>query len=159
MDGARRIWPWRAGKSRKLPGSHVWTVGVDTAKDSIYSKLKVTAPGPGYCHFPIAYQQEFFNQLTSEEVRTRFLRGHPVRYWFKPSGKRNEARDRRVYALAALHARPVPWEVLLLDAPTQPPPRSPSPPEGGGPSAPTPASLLPPPVSRLERRRIRFRMR
>jgi phage terminase large subunit GpA-like protein len=36
-----------------------------------------------------------------------------VRYWFKPSGKRNEALDRRVYALAALHARPVPWEVLL----------------------------------------------
>jgi len=44
--------------------------------------------GPGYCHFPIAYQQEFFNQLTSEEVRTRFVRGHPVRYRFKPSGVR-----------------------------------------------------------------------
>jgi phage terminase large subunit GpA-like protein len=67
-------------------------------------------PGPGYCHFPMAYQQEFFNQLPSEEVRTRYVRGHPVRYWFKPSGKRNEALDRRVYALAALHARPVPWE-------------------------------------------------
>jgi phage terminase large subunit GpA-like protein len=36
------------------------------------------------------------------------VRGHPVRYWFKPSGKRNEALDRRVYALAALYARPVP---------------------------------------------------
>ncbi|HEY7557049.1 MAG TPA: hypothetical protein VIH18_19790 [Candidatus Binatia bacterium] len=30
----------------------------------------------------MAYQQEFFNQLTSEEVRTRFVRGHPVRCWF-----------------------------------------------------------------------------
>jgi phage terminase large subunit GpA-like protein len=69
-----------------------------------------TTPGPGYCHFPIAYQQEFFNQLTSEEVRTRFVRCYPLRYWFKPSGKRNEALDRRVYALVALHARPVPWE-------------------------------------------------
>jgi phage terminase large subunit GpA-like protein len=73
--------------------------------------------GPGYCHFPIAYQQELFNRLTSEEVRRRFVRGHPVRYWFKPSGKRNEALDRRVYALPALHARPVPWEVLLRAAP------------------------------------------
>ena len=36
-----------------------------------------------------------------------------MRYWFKPSGKRNEALDRRVYTLAALHARPVRWEVLL----------------------------------------------
>ncbi|HXV82836.1 MAG TPA: terminase gpA endonuclease subunit [Candidatus Binatia bacterium] len=60
--------------------------------------------GPGYCHFPIAYQQEFFNQLTSEEVRTRFVRGQPLRYWFRPSGKRNEALDRRVYALAMLRA-------------------------------------------------------
>jgi phage terminase large subunit GpA-like protein len=34
--------------------------------------------------------------------------GHPVRYWFKPSGVRNEALDRRVYALAALYARPFP---------------------------------------------------
>ena len=80
----------------KLPGGNVWTVGEDTGKDAIYSKLKVTTPRSGYCHFPIAYQQEFFNQLTSEEVRTRFVRGHPVRYWFKPSGKRNGT---------------VPWEV------------------------------------------------
>jgi phage terminase large subunit GpA-like protein len=34
------------------------------------------------------------------------VRGHPVRYWFKRSGKRNEVLDRRVYALAALHPRP-----------------------------------------------------
>jgi phage terminase large subunit GpA-like protein len=36
------------------------------------------------------------------------VRGHPLRYWFKPSAVRNEALDRRVYAMAALHARPVP---------------------------------------------------
>jgi phage terminase large subunit GpA-like protein len=78
---ARPIWPQRTGKSTKLGGSNVWTVGVDTAKDAICSKLKVTTPGPGYCDFPIAYQQEFFNQLTSGEVRTRFVRGHPVHYW------------------------------------------------------------------------------
>jgi phage terminase large subunit GpA-like protein len=99
----------------------VWTVGVDTANDAIYSKVEVEAPGPGYCHFPDAYQREYFEQLTSEEVRTRFVRGHPVRYWFKPSGVRNKALDRRVYALAALHARPVPWEVLLRAAPSEPP--------------------------------------
>ena len=74
----------------------------------------------------------FLNQLTSEEVRTRFVREHPVRYWFKPSGKQTEALDRRVYALAALHARLVPWEVLLRAAPTEPPPQPPSPPEEGG---------------------------
>jgi hypothetical protein len=49
-----------------------------------------------------------FYQLTSEEVLTRFVRGYSLRYWFKPSGARNEALDCRVYALAALYARPVP---------------------------------------------------
>jgi phage terminase large subunit GpA-like protein len=101
---------------------------------------------------------EYFNQLISEQVRTRFVRGHPVRYWFKPSGVRNEALDRRVYAMAALHARPVPWEVLLRAAPSEPPQPT-LPPPDGGPSAPPPSSPLPAPASRFERRRVRFRMR
>jgi len=33
---------------------------------------------PGVCHFPIAYQQEYFNQLTSGEGRTRFVRGRAL---------------------------------------------------------------------------------
>jgi phage terminase large subunit GpA-like protein len=61
------------------------------------------------------------------------MRGHPIRYWFKPSGARNDALDHRVYALAALHSRSVPWEVLLRAAPTQPPPAPPFPPKGGSP--------------------------
>lgn len=100
-----------------------------------------------------AYQREYFEQLTSEEVRTRFVRGHPVRYWFKPSGVRNEALDRRVYALAALHARPVPWEVLLRAAPSeQPTPPEPTPvvtPTG----APGPQALK----HKAPGRRVRYR--
>jgi len=80
--------PWRPRGALRL---RQHGAGKDLAEDAIYSKLKVTAARPGYCHVPIAYRQEFFNQLTSEEVRTRFVRGHPVRYWYKPSGKRNEA--------------------------------------------------------------------
>jgi phage terminase large subunit GpA-like protein len=87
------------------------------------------------------------------------VRGHPVRDWFKPSRKRNEAVDRRVYALAALHARPAQWEVLLPAAPTKPPPRPPPLPQGSSPPAPPNPSPLPAPVSGLERRRIRFRMK
>jgi phage terminase large subunit GpA-like protein len=36
VDGARPIWARRAGNSRKLLGSNVSTIGVDTAKDAIY---------------------------------------------------------------------------------------------------------------------------
>jgi phage terminase large subunit GpA-like protein len=146
-----------------------WNVGSNTARAPLYPELKVEARGLHYCHFPDSYQQEYFNQLISEQVRTRFVRGHPVRYWFKPSGVRNEALDRRVYAMAALHARPVPWEVLLRAAPSEPPPQPTLPPPDGGPSAPplppvdgslpAAASPLPAPASRFERRRVRFRMR
>jgi phage terminase large subunit GpA-like protein len=36
---------------------------------------------------------------------------------------RNDALDRRVYALATLYVRPVPWQVLVRAPPSEPPPR------------------------------------
>jgi phage terminase large subunit GpA-like protein len=77
-------------------------VGVDVAKDVIYARLRFGKPGPGYCHFPDTYSPEYFDQLTAEEKRTKFLRNRPVKYWYLPKGKRNEALDCRVYAFAAL---------------------------------------------------------
>jgi phage terminase large subunit GpA-like protein len=46
------------GKVRLFP------VGVDTAKELIYSRLKIAGHGPGYCHFPSRYDDEYFKQLT-----------------------------------------------------------------------------------------------
>jgi hypothetical protein len=48
--------------------------------------------------------------------------------WKAPGADFEFLLRRRVYALAALHARPVPWEVLLRAPPTEPPPRPLSPP-------------------------------
>ena len=114
-------------------------------------------PGPGHCHFPVSYAQEFFQQLISEEVRTRFVRGHPVRYWFPPPARRNEALDRRVYALAALYARWVPWEVLIRAAPTEPPP--PQEPPGGGPPPTAPPRGTPQSPAQIVQRGVRYRFR
>jgi phage terminase large subunit GpA-like protein len=140
-DGPRTIWPRRAGKSKKFKGSLVWIVGVDTAKDAIYSALKVETPGPGYTHFPVGYELEYFQQLTSEQVKTKFRNGRPARFWFKPPGVRNEALDRRVYALAALHSRSVPWEILARLAPSAPPPDTEI--TSSTPANQTPASNIP----------------
>jgi phage terminase large subunit GpA-like protein len=81
----------------------LFAIGTDTAKELIYSRLKITELGAGYCHFPSSYNEDYFKQLTAEKVVTRYNKGFPVRKWEKPAGRRNEALDCRVYALAALH--------------------------------------------------------
>ncbi len=81
----------------------LFSIGTDTAKQMIYSRLKIHQPGPGYCHFPAAYPEEYFKQLTAERIQTRFVNGHPSRIWVMPKGRRNEALDCRVYSMAALH--------------------------------------------------------
>ena len=82
------------GKVRLFP------VGVDTAKELIYARLKIKEPGPGYCHFPAHYDDEYFRQLAAEQIVTRFSKGFRKREW-KKIRPRNEALDCRVYALAA----------------------------------------------------------
>jgi phage terminase large subunit GpA-like protein len=81
----------------------LFAVGTDTAKEMIYSRLKLLEPGAGYCHFPASREEQYFKQLTAEKLVTRYHKGFPVRKWEKPAGRRNEALDCRVYALAALH--------------------------------------------------------
>lgn len=81
----------------------LFSVGTDTAKEMIYSRLKITEPGVGYCHFPSDRDEQYFKQLTAEKIVTRYHKGFPVRRFEKPEGRRNEALDCRVYALAALH--------------------------------------------------------
>ena len=75
-------------------------VGVDTAKELIYSRLRIKEHGAGYCHFPKQYTEEYFRQLTAEKVVTKYRRGFKKREWvlMRP---RNEALDCRVYAMSA----------------------------------------------------------
>ena len=80
---------------------HLFPVGSDTAKEAVFGHLRITDPGPGYCHFPIDRPDEYFEQLTAERRVTRYVRGHAKRQWVKKRA-RNEALDVRCYALAAL---------------------------------------------------------
>jgi Phage terminase large subunit (GpA) len=73
-------------------------------KDALFARLRLGEPGPGYLHFPAERDAEFFRQLTSERVVTRFERGRPIRLWQpRRDGERNEALDTTVYAMATLH--------------------------------------------------------
>lgn len=123
---------------------HLFPVGVDTAKEMVYSRLRIKEPGPGYCHFPAYYQAEYFNQLTGEKLITKYNKGRAVRAWTpKKSGQRVEALDCRVYALAVLELfspnykalqkkfLPTPKAVEVEKSPLIQQPRKPPPRRGG----------------------------
>ena len=80
----------------------LFSLGVDSAKELLYSRLKIDQAGAGYCHFPIGngYDDEYFEQLTSEKAVTRVKNGQKQRVWQKTRA-RNEALDVRVYSLSA----------------------------------------------------------
>ncbi len=96
--------PTSSRPARRKKGEDVKPVpiGTDTAKDVIYGRLKIETVGPGYCHFPERYDDEYFAMLTAEEVIIKHVQGVPKRVYRKKR-PRNEALDCRVYAYAAMH--------------------------------------------------------
>lgn len=79
----------------------VFTCSVDEGKRQLYNWLRLTEPGPGYCHFSMDRDEEFFAQLTAETMRRKLVKGFPRYYWEK-TRPRNEAIDCRTYARMAL---------------------------------------------------------
>jgi phage terminase large subunit GpA-like protein len=90
----------------------LWSIGVDTAKEIVYSRLKIKEQGAGYCHFPKHYTDEYFKQLTAEKVVKKYHKGFHRREWIKVR-PRNEALDCRVYALAALNIMGISVNMLI----------------------------------------------
>jgi phage terminase large subunit GpA-like protein len=86
---------------RKIPGGvQLWPLGTDTAKGTIYARLGLEKPGPGFIHTPIGIEDAYFQQLTAEKIQTKFIRGYPKQEWVKIF-ERNEALDCEVMAYAA----------------------------------------------------------
>lgn len=98
---------------RKCP---VYLLGTDTAKRQIYGRLRMTEQGPGFMHYPraaeLGYDEEYFAQLTSEEMRVRYHKGFPIQEFILPEGRRNEGLDIRVYANAAMLILQPAWDAL-----------------------------------------------
>ena len=91
----------RTGKTKR--NVDLFNVGVDNAKSIIMKRLKITEPGPGYCHFPVGRDIDYFRQLTSEKLVVTMVKGMPKRQWKKQDKARNEALDCRVYGFAAFY--------------------------------------------------------
>lgn len=111
IAGPRSIWAGRAQRSKTNDPIHL--IGVDTAKDAIMGRLKIQpAPTgvrkPGFIHFSTGenFGAEYYEQLTSEHRETRKRMGQPYSVWVLPEGKRNEALDTFVGALAVRRSLP-----------------------------------------------------
>ena len=94
---------------------NLFTVGDDTGKSMVLSRLKIDKPGENYCHFPDdperGYIIDYFKGLLSEKKITKEVKGKQVVEW-KVVYKRNEPLDCRKYALAAFDILPVSLEQL-----------------------------------------------
>lgn len=89
----------RPSKSNSMK-CHLFPVGVDTAKDLVFARLRIQDQGPGYIHFSDTLSDEYFRQLTAEKIVTRYHKGFKKRV-FEKVRARNEALDCMVYAIAA----------------------------------------------------------
>jgi len=84
-------------------GVQLWPVGSDTAKGVLYGRFGIKTGQAGSVHFSQDLPDEFYAQITAEKLITRYVKGHPVQEWVKPSHRRNEVLDCTVYALAAAY--------------------------------------------------------
>jgi phage terminase large subunit GpA-like protein len=146
---------WRGNRIKR--GVKLWPIGTDTAKAVIYGRLRLADAGPGYVNLSRHLSGEVFEQLTSERLVTRYIKGRARMEWVKPAGKRNEALDCAVYALAAAHYYEIDrwregewgkWERRVqtpdLFDPAQPAAAAPAP---AAATAPVAAPMPPPPQS------------
>lgn len=119
----------KAGKKSRV-ALNLWPVGVAKIKEELYSWLKQEKPTDdsgaelpyGWCHFP-EYPEEYFKQLTAEELIPSYHRGYRRNVWeVTRKNGRNEALDCRVYARAAAYVNLVDkwkterWEQAAKDA-------------------------------------------
>ncbi len=83
-------------------GLTLYMVGGHGLKRTVYSRLKIEEPGPGYVHFDDETTEEYLAGLTAERLQPRYVKGFQVLEWHCPSGARNEPLDCEVYCLAML---------------------------------------------------------
>lgn len=100
---------WAKSEQRFKAGAQLYLSGVDDGKTTLYKELAIrpTAEVPGSrwrIHFPRHLELGYFEQLVSERVKIDYKAGRPVPSWHLPSGKRNEALDTFVGAMAVRSA-------------------------------------------------------
>ncbi|HXB10677.1 MAG TPA: terminase gpA endonuclease subunit [Bacteroidia bacterium] len=114
----------RQRRQKVVEGVWLIRLGVDTLKDEFHSRLSITSPGPGYCHWPklangmpcCGYTPEYFEEIVSEQRELTYNRSGFEQYqWTKNRTDPNEALDCRNYARAALEYLKIKLEQIERD--------------------------------------------
>lgn len=102
-------------------GAQLWMRGADTAKERFYKRLEIERPEgwtgepiPAYEHFPRGLSDEYFEQLVSEKLVRRRVKGVEKHEWLK-TRERNEALDLHIgcYAVAIYAGlQRINWDLL-----------------------------------------------
>ena len=96
--------PKREPKKHRIYRLRLYLLGTTALKDTIFGRLKLETPGPGYLHFPRrdGYDQDYFEGLTSEVKKPKYkARSHvQIGYAYEKTRDRNEPLDLEVYNLA-----------------------------------------------------------
>ncbi len=103
----------RASKNNQARAS-LFSLGVDTAKDVIFAKMKA-----GMVRFPEHLDLEYFKQLSSEVIKPTWKMGRIVRRYVKVR-ERNEALDCLIYAYASAVLLNPNWAALKDLIPQEP---------------------------------------
>lgn len=128
-DEKKRRQRLRVKRKRGIP---VEPIGVDGGKALLYARLKITAPGAGYIHFPQepAFDDEYFAQLAAEKLVTKYKGHRPFAEWVQ-TRPRNEALDCLLLSVVAMRLAHVDLNAPIapIDAKPVTPPPIPEPPQ------------------------------
>lgn len=120
-DPIRQVYDFRPSYKNKMK-IPLHFIGTISAKDTIYTRLRITDDGGGKIHFhrDVCGNEEFFEQLLSE-VKVKQKSGRVL--YERKKGVRNEVLDTFVYALAAVRILNPNWSVLeknmVIEEPTE----------------------------------------
>lgn len=106
IKGAVGNRPWIEKSKGRAKGGWLWIVGVDGIKSHLTARLARSRS----IRFSETLPAAWFEQLASERVVIRYVRGQPRRRFERISGRRAEALDCVVYAFAARQVVTVDWE-------------------------------------------------
>lgn len=90
------------------------SIGTNEGKKMLFDHLLRPEAGPGYCHYPEYYPDNYFRMLGAEEYHEKRVGGRIVGEWVKVA-PRNESIDLRVYNYAALTVAAPNLEKLIAD--------------------------------------------